>query len=96
MNGGHRHRADLPGVAVNQDQRAAWQGGYRRKAPRAKVSRNPQGRMRLSASRCGDELLTFFGVRRVRLVASGQIELRRIDGWRKIAAVLGQHTPVAA
>ena len=62
----------------------------------AKVSRNPQGRMRLSASRCGDELLTFFGVRRVRLVASGQIELRRIDGWRKIAAVLGQHTPVAA
>ena len=63
--------------------------------------------MRLSASRCGDELLTFFGVakverlheefrRRVRFVASGQIELRRIDGWRKIAGVLGQHTPVAA
>jgi transposase-like protein len=30
------------------------------------------------------------------LVASGQIKLRRIDGWRKIAAVLSQHTPVAA
>src|SRR5215813_2974534 len=26
------------------------------------------------------------------LVASGQIKLRRIDGWRKIAAVLSQHT----
>ena len=103
MNGSHRHRA----AADNQDQRAAWQGGYRRKAPRAKVSRNPQGRMRLSASRCGDALLTFFGVakverlheefrRRVRLAVSGQIKLRRIDGWRKIAAVLAQHTPVAA
>ena len=30
------------------------------------------------------------------LVASGQIRLRRIDGWRKIAAVLSQHTAVAA
>jgi hypothetical protein len=30
------------------------------------------------------------------LVASGQIKLRRIDGWRKIAVVLSQHTPVAA
>jgi len=30
------------------------------------------------------------------LVASGQIKLRRIDGWRKIAAVLSQHRPVAA
>jgi putative transposase len=30
------------------------------------------------------------------LVASGQIKLRRIDGWRKIAAVLTQHTAVAA
>ncbi len=30
------------------------------------------------------------------LVASGQIQLRRIDGWRKIAEVLSQHTPVAA
>ena len=29
------------------------------------------------------------------LVASGQIRLRRIDGWRKIAAVLSQH-PAAA
>jgi hypothetical protein len=29
------------------------------------------------------------------LVASGQIKLRRIDGWRKIAAVLS-HAPVAA
>ncbi len=81
MNGGHRHRADLPGVAVSRDPRAAWQGGYRRKAPWAKVSRNPQER----------EFR-----RRVRLVASGQIKLRGIDGWRKIAAVLGQHTPVAA
>jgi hypothetical protein len=26
------------------------------------------------------------------LVASGQIKLRRIDGWRKIPAVLSQHT----
>ena len=30
------------------------------------------------------------------LVASGQIRLRKIDGWRKIAAVLSQHTEVAA
>ncbi|OLC53862.1 MAG: hypothetical protein AUH77_09600 [Candidatus Rokubacteria bacterium 13_1_40CM_4_69_39] len=30
------------------------------------------------------------------LVASGQIKLRRIDGWRKIATVLSQHTAVAA
>ncbi len=30
------------------------------------------------------------------LVASGQIKLRRIDGWRKIATVLRQHTVVAA
>ena len=30
------------------------------------------------------------------LVASGQIRLRRIDGWRKIAGVLSQHTAVAA
>ncbi len=30
------------------------------------------------------------------LVASGQIKLRRIDGWRKIASVLRQQTPAAA
>jgi hypothetical protein len=30
------------------------------------------------------------------LVASGQIKLRRIDGWRKIAAVLTRHAGVAA
>ena len=30
------------------------------------------------------------------LVASGQIKLRRIDGWRKIATVLSQHPAVAA
>jgi putative transposase len=30
------------------------------------------------------------------LVASGQIKLRRIDGWRKIGAVLSQNTAVAA
>ena len=47
----------------------------------AKVSRNPQER----------EFR-----RRVRLVASGQLKLRRIDGWRKIAAMLSQHTAVAA
>jgi len=29
------------------------------------------------------------------LVASGQIKLRRIDGWRKIATVLSQHTAAA-
>jgi hypothetical protein len=29
------------------------------------------------------------------LVASGQIRLRRIDGWRKITAVLGQHLSAA-
>jgi putative transposase len=29
------------------------------------------------------------------LVASGQIKLRRIDGWRKIPAVLSQHTAAA-
>jgi transposase-like protein len=36
------------------------------------------------------------GVLLFSLVASGQIKLRRIDGWRKIAAVLSQHTAVAA
>jgi hypothetical protein len=30
------------------------------------------------------------------LVASGQIKLRKIDGWRKIAAVLSQETTKAA
>jgi transposase-like protein len=30
------------------------------------------------------------------LVASGQIKLRRIDGWRKIVTMLRQHTPRAA
>jgi transposase-like protein len=30
------------------------------------------------------------------LVVSGQIKLRRIDGWRKIAAVLTERTSVAA
>ncbi len=29
------------------------------------------------------------------LVASGQIKLRKIDGWRKIAAVLSQHFAAA-
>jgi hypothetical protein len=28
-------------------------------------------------------------------VASGEITLRRIDGWRRIAAVLGQHLSAA-
>jgi putative transposase len=31
-----------------------------------------------------------------RLVASGRIKLRRMDGWRKIATVLSQHPTVAA
>ena len=30
------------------------------------------------------------------LVATGQIRLRRIDGWQKIATVLSQNTLVAA
>jgi hypothetical protein len=30
------------------------------------------------------------------LLSSGQIKLRRIDGWRRIAAVLCQHKAVAA
>jgi len=30
------------------------------------------------------------------LVASGQIRLRKIDGWQKITSVLRQHTLVAA
>ncbi len=30
------------------------------------------------------------------LVASGQIRLRRIDGWPKVAGVLSQRTRVAA
>jgi hypothetical protein len=29
------------------------------------------------------------------LVASGQINLRRIDGWQNIDVVLNQHSPVA-
>jgi hypothetical protein len=32
----------------------------------------------------------------VSLVASGQITLRKIDGWQKIGAVSNQHTAVAA
>jgi hypothetical protein len=35
-------------------------------------------------------------IRLCSLVVSWQIKLRRIDGWRKIAAVLSQHTAVAA
>ena len=35
-------------------------------------------------------------VRRFSLVASGQIKLRKIDGWQKIGAVLNRHTAVAA
>jgi putative transposase len=35
-------------------------------------------------------------VRLLGLVASGQIKLRRIDGWQKIAAVLSHHTAAAA
>jgi hypothetical protein len=31
-----------------------------------------------------------------RLVAAGQIKLRRTDGWQKIATVLSQNTSVAA
>jgi hypothetical protein len=31
-----------------------------------------------------------------RLVANGQIRLRRVDGWRKIVALLSQDTAVAA
>ena len=30
------------------------------------------------------------------LVASGQIRLRRVDGWQKIPTVLSQNTSVAA
>jgi putative transposase len=30
------------------------------------------------------------------LLASGQIKLPKIDGWQRIAAVLSQHTAVAA
>ena len=30
------------------------------------------------------------------LVASGQIKLRKIDGWQKIGAVLNEQTAVAA
>ena len=30
------------------------------------------------------------------LVVSGQIKLRRIDGWRKVAGVLRQQTALAA
>ena len=30
------------------------------------------------------------------LVASGQLKLRKIDGWQKIGAVLNQHIAVAA
>jgi len=30
------------------------------------------------------------------IVVSGQIKLRQIDGWRKIATVLSRQTPVAA
>jgi len=29
-------------------------------------------------------------------VASGQIKLRKIDGWKKIATVLSQHKVMAA
>ena len=32
----------------------------------------------------------------VSLVASGQIKLRKIDGWQKIGAMLNQHTGAAA
>jgi len=34
-------------------------------------------------------------VLRFSIVASGQIKLRRIDGWKKIAAVLSHHAEAA-
>jgi hypothetical protein len=50
----------------------------------------------------GDDLLTFFTFpkeqwKRLRTPYTiGQIRLRRIDGWQKIATVLRQQTPRAA
>jgi hypothetical protein len=37
----------------------------------------------------------FFRLVKCSLVASGQLKLRKIDGWQKIA-MLNQHTAVAA
>ncbi len=45
---------------------------------------SPRGR---AAARLSNSCLLFS------LVASGQIKLRKIDGWRKIAAVLSPHRP---
>jgi len=60
---------------------------YRRAAPRRVPP--PRENTRLTAEDAA--LVLLFS-----LVASGQIKLRRINGWRKIAAVLSQHTAVAA
>ena len=57
-------------------------------------------RSRVAISRHGEELCGCVRSERMvllfSLAASGQIKLRRIDGWRKIAAVLSQQTAVAA
>jgi hypothetical protein len=49
----------------------------------------------------GNELLTFSAsqgavILLFSLMVSGQIKLRRIDGWRKIASVLSEDAAVAA
>jgi len=49
---------------------------------------NPQGSLPSAAAALAPLLFS--------LVASTQTKLRRIDGWRKIAAELSQHTSVAA
>jgi len=70
------------------DQRAALQGGHRRNThpPDSRRTSTVVDEAREDAA----PVLLFS------LVASGQIELRKIDGWQKISAVLNQHTAVAA
>ena len=70
------------------DQRAALQGGHRRNTHPSDSRRTPTV---VDEAREDAALVLLFS-----LVASGQIKLRKIDGWQKIGAVLNQHTAVAA
>src|SRR5262249_47563498 len=66
----------------------ALQGGHRRHTPPSDSRRTPTV---VDEAREDAALVLLFS-----LVASGQIKLRKIDGWQKISAVLNQHTAVAA
>ena len=93
---------------LDNRSRAAWQDGHWRNAPEEKWRLRCPGVVR-SLQEGVEHLLTFFQfpqgslptedaalVLLFGLVASGQVRLRRLDGWRHIPAVLRQRRRSAA